>query len=65
MAPASEGALAGGAIGGAVVALPAVKERFATQGMHGTLGSAAFKAHLAKEFPYWQDTIKKLGIKAE
>jgi tripartite-type tricarboxylate transporter receptor subunit TctC len=49
----------------AVVALPAVKERFATQGMHGTLGSAAFKACLAKEFPYWQDTIKKLGIKAE
>lgn len=48
-----------------VVALPAVKERFATQGMHGTLGSAAFKARLAKEFPYWQATIKKLGITAE
>jgi len=49
----------------AVVALPAVKERFATQGMHGTLGSVAFKARLAKEFPYWQSTIAKLGIKAE
>ena len=49
----------------AVVALPAVKERFATQGMHGTLGSAAFKARLAMEFPYWQSTIAKLGIKAE
>ena len=49
----------------AVVALPAVKERFATQGMHGTLGSAAFKERLAKEFPYWQTTVKKLGIQAE
>ena len=49
----------------AVVALPAIKERFATQGMHGTLGSAAFKARLAKEFPYWQTTVKKLGIQAE
>ncbi|HEY1474796.1 MAG TPA: tripartite tricarboxylate transporter substrate binding protein [Pseudolabrys sp.] len=48
----------------AVVALPQVKERFATNGMHGTLGSADFKARLAKEFPYWQDTIKKLDIKA-
>jgi tripartite-type tricarboxylate transporter receptor subunit TctC len=48
-----------------VVALPAVKERFATQGMHGTLGRAAFKARLAKEFPYWQSTIAKLGIKGE
>jgi tripartite-type tricarboxylate transporter receptor subunit TctC len=49
---------------GTVVALPAIKERFATQGMHGTLGSAAFKARLAKEFPYWQATVKKLGIQA-
>ncbi len=48
-----------------VVAQPAVKERFASQGMHGTLGGAAFAARLAKEFPYWQATIKKLGIKAE
>jgi hypothetical protein len=47
------------------VAQPAVKERFATQGMHGTLGSAAFTARLAKEFSYWQATIQKLGIKAE
>jgi tripartite-type tricarboxylate transporter receptor subunit TctC len=49
----------------AVVALPAIKERFATQGMYGTLGSAAFKARLAKEFAYWRETIAKLGIKAE
>ena len=48
-----------------VVELPAVKERFAANGMHDTLGSAAFKARLAKEFPYWQDTIKKLGIAGE
>ena len=49
----------------AVVALPAIKERFATNGMHGTLGSAAFTARLAKEFPYWQSTIAKLGITAQ
>jgi tripartite-type tricarboxylate transporter receptor subunit TctC len=48
-----------------VVAVPAVKERFASTGMHGTLGSADFKARLAKEFPYWQATVKKLGIQAE
>lgn len=49
----------------AVVALPSVKERLAAGGMHGTLDSAAFKVRLAKDFPYWRDTIKKLGIKAE
>ncbi len=48
----------------AVVALPSVKERFATTAMHGTLGSTAFKARLDKEFPYWRETIAKLGIKA-
>ena len=48
-----------------VVEIPAVKERFAANGMHDTLGSAAFKARLEKEFPYWQATIKKLGITAE
>ena len=47
-----------------VVAQPDVKERFAAQGMHGTLGSAAFKARLDKEFPYWQAMLKKLDIKA-
>jgi tripartite-type tricarboxylate transporter receptor subunit TctC len=49
----------------AVIAIPSVKERLAAGGMHGTLGSAAFKARLAKDFPYWKDTIAKLGIKAE
>lgn len=48
-----------------VVELPAVKERFAANGMHDTLGSVAFKARLEKEFPYWQATIKKLGISGE
>jgi len=48
-----------------VVAQPDVKERFATQGMHGTLGAAAFKARLDKEIPYWQAMLKKLDIKAE
>ena len=47
------------------MAQPDVKERFATQGMHGTLGSAAFKARLEKEIPYWQAMLKKLDIKAE
>lgn len=49
----------------AVLAVPSIKERLAANGMHGTLGSEAFKARLSKEFPYWQDTIKKLGITAE
>jgi tripartite-type tricarboxylate transporter receptor subunit TctC len=49
----------------AVIAIPSVKERLAAGGMHGALGSAAFKARLAKDFPYWKDTIARLGIKAE
>lgn len=49
----------------AVVEIPSVKERFAANGMHGTLGSKAFEARLAKEFADWPDTIKKLGITAE
>ena len=49
----------------AVIAVPSVKDKLAANGMHGALGSAAFKARLAKDFPYWQATIKKLGITAE
>jgi tripartite-type tricarboxylate transporter receptor subunit TctC len=49
----------------AVIAVPSVKEKLANNGMHGALDSAAFKARLAKDFPYWQDTIKELGITAE
>ena len=42
-----------------------VKERIAANGMHGPLGSAAFAARLPKDFAYWRDTIKTLGIVAE
>ncbi len=49
----------------AVVATPSVKQRFADNGMHGTLGHDAFAAELAKEFADWSDTIKKLGITGE
>jgi len=49
----------------AVLAVPSVKEKLAANGMHGTLGSEAFKARLPNDFAYWQDTIKKLGITAE
>jgi len=49
----------------AVVNTPSIQERFAANGMHGTLGSKDFEARLAKEFAYWSDTIKRLGITAE
>jgi tripartite-type tricarboxylate transporter receptor subunit TctC len=49
----------------AVVALPSVKQRFAENGMHGTLGHDAFAARLDREFPEWTETIKKLGITGE
>src|SRR5215468_12230532 len=44
---------------------PAIQERLAANGMHGTLGSDAFKARLTKEFAYWPEVISKLGITAE
>jgi tripartite-type tricarboxylate transporter receptor subunit TctC len=49
----------------AVIALPTIKERLAANGMHGPLGSAAFKAMLPNQFAYWKEAIPKLGIKAE
>jgi len=49
----------------AVIAVPSVKDKLAANGMHGALGSAAFKGRLATDFPYWHDTVKKLGISAE
>jgi tripartite-type tricarboxylate transporter receptor subunit TctC len=49
----------------AVVATPAVKERFASLGMHGTIGHEAFAARLAKDFTIWPETIKTLGIIGE
>lgn len=49
----------------AVIAVPSVRDKLAGNGMHGALGGAAFKARLAKDFPYWQAAIPKLGIKAD
>ena len=49
----------------AVVATPSIRERFADNGMHGTLGHEAFAAELAKEFADWADRIEKLGITGE
>jgi len=49
----------------AVVALPAIKQRFADNGMHGTLGHEAFTARLTQDFATWPDTIKTLGITGE
>jgi tripartite-type tricarboxylate transporter receptor subunit TctC len=49
----------------AVVALPSVKQRFADNGMQGTLGHEAFAARLTQDFATWPDTIKKLGITGE
>ncbi len=49
----------------AVIAVPSVKDKLAANGMHGALGSGAFKVRLPEDFAYWQETIKKLGIVAE
>jgi tripartite-type tricarboxylate transporter receptor subunit TctC len=49
----------------AVGAMPAVKQRFADNGMHGTLGHDAFAARLDHEFAAWPETIKQLGITGE
>jgi len=49
----------------AVVAIPAIKQRFADNGMHDMLGHAAFTALLKQEFADWPATIQKLGITGE
>jgi tripartite-type tricarboxylate transporter receptor subunit TctC len=49
----------------AVAAIPPVKQRFADNGMHGTLGHEAFTARLGQEFAAWPETIKQLGITGE
>ncbi|HEY1981037.1 MAG TPA: tripartite tricarboxylate transporter substrate binding protein, partial [Xanthobacteraceae bacterium] len=49
----------------AVAAIPSIKQRFADNGMHGTLGHAAFAARLGREFAAWPETIKQLGITGE
>jgi tripartite-type tricarboxylate transporter receptor subunit TctC len=49
----------------AVAAIPSVKQRFADNGMHDTLGHEAFAARLDREFAAWPETIKQLGITGE
>lgn len=49
----------------AVLAMPAIKQRFAEDGMHGTLGHQAFAARLTQEFAQWPETIARLGITGE
>ena len=49
----------------AVIALPSIKQRFAENGMHGTLGHEAFAARLKHEFAAWPETIQKLGVTGE
>jgi tripartite-type tricarboxylate transporter receptor subunit TctC len=49
----------------AVIATPAVKARFATDGTHGALDHDAFAAMLSKQFAEWPGRVKMLGIIAE
>ena len=49
----------------AVIATPAVKARFATDGTHGALDHDAFAATLKKQFAEWPGRIRTLGISAE
>jgi tripartite-type tricarboxylate transporter receptor subunit TctC len=49
----------------AIVASPAMKERFAQDGTHGALDHEAFAAMLTKQFAEWLERIKTLGISGE
>jgi tripartite-type tricarboxylate transporter receptor subunit TctC len=49
----------------AVLATPAVKARFATDGTHGALDHDAFAAMLKKQFAEWPGRVMTLGISAE
>lgn len=49
----------------AVAAMPSIQQRFADNGLRGTLGHDAFAALLKQEFAEWPDRIKKLGITGE
>jgi tripartite-type tricarboxylate transporter receptor subunit TctC len=44
---------------------PVVAERLDAGGLHGTLGSRAFKARLASDIAYWGPALKQMGIKGE
>jgi tripartite-type tricarboxylate transporter receptor subunit TctC len=49
----------------AVIAMSAIKQRFAQDGTHGALDHEAFAAMLAKQFAEWPERIKTLGITGE
>jgi tripartite-type tricarboxylate transporter receptor subunit TctC len=49
----------------AVIALPAIAQRLADNGMHSPLGHEAFALQLGKDFAAWPQTIKTLGITGE
>jgi tripartite-type tricarboxylate transporter receptor subunit TctC len=49
----------------AVLATPAVRARFATDGTHGALDHEGFAAMLKKQFADWPGRTKTLGISAE
>jgi tripartite-type tricarboxylate transporter receptor subunit TctC len=44
---------------------PTVVERLQAGGLHGMLGSAAFKTRLASDIAYWGPALKQMGIKGE
>ncbi len=48
-----------------VVAMPAIAQRLADNGIRGTLSHEAFAADLAKQFAAWPDRLKALGISGE
>jgi tripartite-type tricarboxylate transporter receptor subunit TctC len=49
----------------AVIAMPAIKQRFAQDGTHGALDHGAFAAMLSEQFTDWPQRIKTLGITGE
>lgn len=49
----------------AIIAMPAIKERFAKDGTHGPLDHDGFAAMLANQFAEWPARIKTLGITSE
>jgi tripartite-type tricarboxylate transporter receptor subunit TctC len=49
----------------AVIAMPAIAQRLADNGIRGSLGHEALTADLAKQFAEWPDRMKMLGITGE
>ena len=48
----------------AIVAMPAIKQRFAEDGLHGALDHEAFAAMLKQEFADWPDGSKRSALPA-